>query len=149
MKLLIHTDGGARGNPGFAAIGVVIEEVTNDKRPDISKREYKKEIAAFGKRIGETTNNVAEYTAVIEALTWIKEHKENTPGEFQYYLDSTLVVNQLNGLFKVKEAHLRELLTKVRLLEGEIGGVVTYAYVPREQNRRADYLVNKALDAGI
>jgi len=142
MKLFIHTDGGARGNPGPAAVGVVIEEMQDEA----GKR---KEIAGFGKRIGETTNNVAEYTAVIEALLWIKENKEHIAGEFHFYLDSTLVVNQLNGLFKVKEAHLRELLTKVRIAEEEVGGVVSYSYVPRAQNYRADFFVNKALDATV
>jgi ribonuclease HI len=138
MKLIIHTDGGARGNPGPAAIGVVIEDG--------------KEIAGFGKRIGETTNNVAEYTAVIEALTYVKSqipnfrHQTDEQTLIQFFLDSTLVVNQLNGLYKVKEMHLRELLTKVRLLEGEVGGMITYTYIPREQNRRADFFVNKALD---
>ena len=132
MKLIIHTDGGARGNPGPAAIGVVIEDG--------------KEIAGFGKRIGETTNNVAEYTAVIEALTWIKKYIHSTVDEIQFLSDSTLVVNQLNGLFKVKEAHLRELLIRVRLLEEEVGGDIRYTYIPREQNQRADFFVNKAFD---
>jgi ribonuclease HI len=139
MKLIIHTDGGARGNPGPAAIGVVIEQ-------------DRKEIAGFGKQIGETTNNVAEYSAVIEALKYVSSQIVNRKSLIDqevlidFFLDSTLVVNQLNGLFKVKEAHLRELLTSVRLLENEVGGVITYTYVPREQNRRADYFVNKALD---
>ncbi len=132
MKLVIHTDGGARGNPGPAAIGVVIEE-------------NGKELLGFGKAIGETTNNVAEYTAVIFALTTVKE-KHLVPSHIQFYLDSTLVVNQLNGFFKVKDARLRELLSKVRILEQEVGGVVEYMYVPREQNRRADLFVNQALD---
>lgn len=139
MHLIVHTDGGARGNPGPAAIGVVIEK-------------DRKEIAGFGSRIGETTNNVAEYTAVIEALTYIKSQIPNPKFQtdekllIDFLLDSTLVVNQLNGLFKVKETHLRELLTSVRLLEGEVGGVITYRYIPREENRRADFFVNKALD---
>src|SRR3989344_3558887 len=100
MKRIVHTDGGARGNPGPAAIGVVIEEGN-------------KTLAAFGKTIGEATNNIAEYTAVIEALMWLTQH----PADYiQFFLDSTLVVNQLNGLFKVKEPHLRELLLQVRTL---------------------------------
>jgi ribonuclease HI len=139
MNIIIHTDGGARGNPGPAAIGVVIVEKK-------SPTDLGKEIAAFGKRIGETTNNVAEYTAVLEALLWMKEnYKQNVQG-IRFFLDSTLVVNQLNGLFRVKEAHLRELLVKVRMLEGEVSGEISYHYVPREQNRRADFFVNKAQD---
>lgn len=134
MNYAIHTDGGARGNPGPAAVGVVIEEA-----PVI------KDVALFGKRIGNTTNNVAEYTAVIEALTYLLSKKMSVDA-ISFYLDSTLVVNQLNGLFRVKEPHLRELLTQVRMLEGEVGGAISYTYVPREQNQRADLFVNKALD---
>jgi len=143
MKLIIHTDGGARGNPGPAAVGVVIEEVSGAKT---------KEIAAFGKPIGNSTNNVAEYTAVIEALIRLKSltpqsKNKNDNLAVRFYLDSILVVNQLNGMFKVKDARLRELLSKVRILEQEVGGVIEYTSVPREQNIQADVLVNRALDS--
>ncbi len=133
MKFIVHTDGGARGNPGPAAIGVVIE---TDNR---------KLIAEFGKRIGESTNNVAEYTAVVEALKEIRNRKyrDNT---LHFFLDSNLVVQQLNGTFKVKDGKLRELLIAVRMLEQEVGGEVSYDYIPREENSRADRLVNQALD---
>lgn len=133
MKLIIHTDGGARGNPGPAAIGVYATDEHNKKLFEISKE------------IGEATNNVAEYTAVVEALTKIKEVAA-PQDTIEMYLDSVLVVNQLNGLFKVKDARLRELLTKVRMLEQETGKVIRYVAVPREKNREADFLVNKALD---
>lgn len=131
MKLIIHTDGGARGNPGPAAVGVVIQDTG------------RKIIAEFGKRIGVTTNNVAEYTAVREALENAKGEK---PFDIDFYLDSVLVVNQLNGMFKVKDGKLRELLMQVRTLEAETGGVIRYQAIPREKNRRADFLVNRALD---
>ena len=143
MRLIIHTDGGARGNPGPAAVGVVIE------RQDESKVESQKSkvlVVEFGKRIGETTNNVAEYTAVIEALKEVKSLKSKVKSEIQFFLDSNLVVQQLNGKFKVKDAKLRELMMKVKMLEQEVGGEVSYDYVPREENRRADFLVNQALD---
>lgn len=140
MKILIHTDGGARGNPGPAAVGVVIETETA------------KTIAEFGKRIGETTNNVAEYTAVIEALKYLQtyislghdqgDHIESV----NFYLDSTLVVNQINGLFKVKQDHLRLLLLQVHELEHEVGRRISYFSIPRELNSRADYFVNTAFD---
>lgn len=136
MKLIVHTDGGARGNPGPAAVGVVATD------------EAGKKIFEFGKAIGETTNNVAEYTAVVEAFRAMKE-KAIFPQSVDFYLDSTLVVNQINGLFKVKDARLRELLSRVRIAEQEVGGEVHYVSVPREQNRRADFLVNQALDTGI
>lgn len=141
MKLIIHTDGGARGNPGPAAVGVVVTD------------EQGKRIIEFGTYIGETTNNVAEYTAVVEALSWIQEYKEKWGGggifKLDFYLDSTLVVNQLNGIFKVKDARLRELLSRVRILEQRVGGDVHYTSVPREQNRRADVQVNKTLDTRL
>lgn len=145
MKLIIHTDGGARGNPGPAAVGVVIE-ITNDKL-----RMTNFETVEIRKRIGIATNNVAEYRGVIEALTYLNDHvsKEGSrtrDTEIMFFLDSTLVVNQLNGLFKVKDAHLRQLLMAVRALEGEVGGAIRYHAIPREQNTHADRLVNQALD---
>lgn len=132
-QLIIHTDGGARGNPGPAAIGVVIEKEG-------------KIIHEFGKTIGETTNNVAEYTAVIEALIWLAS-KNYTLEIKNFFLDSKLVVEQLNGRFKLKNANLRELFLKIKILEQEVGGVITYQYIPREKNTQADFLVNQALDA--
>jgi ribonuclease HI len=135
MKLIIHTDGGARGNPGPAGIGVVIEEEG-------------KTIAKIGKVIGNATNNVAEYTAVVEALKEVKE-KNYHPLTIDFFLDSTLVVNQLNGMFKVKEPHLRELISMIRILEQEVGGEIRYHTVPRQQNMRADFLVNRALDDSL
>ena len=148
MKLVIHTDGGARGNPGPAAVGVVIEEEQQST--------HELHIAAeFGKTIGKTTNNIAEYTAVIEALLYLRLHVKSfksridEPLRIDFFLDSTLVVNQLNGLFKVKDAHLRELLANARLLEQEIGERIMYHVIPREQNRQADLLVNQALDQSL
>ena len=143
MKLIIYTDGGARGNPGPAAVGVVIQQ-------------ERKILAQFGKRIGKTTNNVAEYTGVIEALAWLKNNPMNPASPagrqltdqpiIQFFLDSNLVVNQLNGSFKIKDANLRLLLAKIRTLEQEINGEIHYTHIPREQNAQADLLVNGALD---
>jgi ribonuclease HI len=134
--LLIFTDGGARGNPGPAAIGVVVKD------------EKGKIITSFGKRIGETTNNVAEYLAVIEALKWIKENYSiaSLPHcSIVFFLDSRLIVNQLNGLFKVKDSYLRELIVKIRELETGAGGNISYQLIPRGKNLLADNLVKKAL----
>jgi len=140
MKFIVHTDGGARGNPGPAAIGVVIEKIVDGRSSIVDK---------FGKTIGEATNNVAEYTAVKEALKAMKSlepRTENEKIEIFFYLDSTLVVNQLNGLFKIKDPTLRSLVTDIRILEQQTGGQVSYSPIPRQQNRRADFLVNQALD---
>ena len=103
-------------------------------------------VASFGKKIGITTNNVAEYSAVIAAITYMIDQKKEG-SELRFLLDSTLVVNQLNGLFKVKDANMRNLMMKVRELEQEFDGTITYTYVPREQNSDADFQVNAALDA--
>jgi len=133
---IIHTDGGARGNPGPAAIGVYIQE------------ENGRVVAKISKQIGHATNNVAEYTAVIEALLWFKDHKlqvSQSPS-LSFFLDSTLVVNQLNGLWKIKDGNLRMLLLKIHQLEAEVGGEIRYTSVPREQNTDADFLVNEAFD---
>lgn len=135
MNITIHTDGGARGNPGPAAVGVVIHK-------------EKKEIARFGTYIGRTTNNVAEYTAVIKALSWVLSHLSDLSNlsNLDFFLDSILVVNQLNGTFKVKDANLRLLLVTIKTLEQQINAAITYSYVPREQNKQADFVVNQTLD---
>lgn len=135
----IHTDGGARGNPGPAAIGVVVKNESGAVLKKISRK------------IGEVTNNVAEYSAVIAGLEWLKSNvtmKEVSNVTIHFFLDSTLVVNQLNGLFRVKDSNLRNLLLHVRQLEQEAGGTIFYTYIPREKNYEADILVNQALDNG-
>jgi len=145
-SLVVFTDGGARGNPGPAAIGVVIQ----DEKGDIVKQ--------FAKKIESATNNVAEYMAVIEALKWIVCHPEHSEGshwdssakpqnDIIFFLDSKLVVNQLNGLFKIKNANLRELLFKVRELEADTKAEIHYQLIPREKNQLADRLLNEALDS--
>jgi len=132
VVLSVYCDGGARGNPGPAAIGVVI------------KNEQGIVVGKFGKKIGPTTNNVAEYTAVIEALSWMRDHRK--PSRIYFYLDSQLVVSQLNGLFKVKDGKLKMMVIKVRQGEAAVGGNVSYQHIPREKNQEADFLVNMALE---
>ncbi len=138
FKYFIYCDGGARGNPGQGAVGVVI------------KSENNRVLKSLYRRIGKTTNNIAEYSAVILALNWLNDNstmkQSNNETIIQFFLDSKLVVNQLNGLYKVKENHLRELLLKVRSLELEVGNKIFYSLIPREKNFEADALVNKALD---
>ena len=134
--LVVFTDGGARGNPGPAACAFVIK----DEKGGL--------VVEKGMVIGRQTNNIAEYTGVVEALKWLKSHVDvcgKTP-RITFFLDSKLVVNQLNGIFKIKNSGLRELIVVVRKLEREIGGEFFYRFVPREKNQRADFLVNKALD---
>lgn len=140
----IYTDGGARGNPGPAAVGVVIY-----RKFFQNNREQKKLIQSYGMKVGDTTNNVAEYTAVIEAyktLIQLINTEKNYPARADFFLDSTLVVNQLNGKFKVKDPDLRMLYFTVKTLEQESGMKIQYTYIPRERNAIADLMVNRALD---
>ncbi|MCA9308486.1 MAG: ribonuclease HI family protein [Patescibacteria group bacterium] len=128
MKLF--TDGGARGNPGPAGVGVVILEDNNDV------------VYARGAYIGHQTNNFAEYYALLLGLTHAKKY---TPVKLVCHLDSELVVKQLNGEYKVKNAELAKLHTKVITLAG-IFNVIEFVHVPRKQNAAADKLVNDELD---
>ncbi len=132
----VFTDGGARGNPGEAAVGVYITD------------ENKNELAGFGKKIGFATNNVAEYKAVIEALDWIIENKKDIArnAKIHFFLDSKLACSQIIGVFKVKNADLRNLLFDVRTREGQINFPIYYKHIPREENTKADAFVNEALD---
>lgn len=135
-KIIIYTDGGSRGNPGPAAIGVVFADVAGR----ISK--------SYGKAIGEATNNEAEYEAVRFALAkaralFGKDRIKNTDVEVR--MDSELVARQLNGEYKVEEERLWPLFMKIRNIRLDFGRLSFY-HVPRGENREADRLVNEALD---
>ncbi len=149
--LTIFTDGGASNNPGPAAIGVIVKlKIKNEKARKAGflrnvKIYEEKTIHKFGRPIGYATNNVAEYTAVIEALNWLVASGKWRVAKIKFYLDSKLVVNQLNGVFKIKNYQLRNLAIKIRQLEQEAGGCFRYQYIPREKNQEADALVKKAL----
>lgn len=132
----VFCDGGARGNPGPAAVGVYI---TDEKGKNITR---------IAKKIGVATNNVAEYKAVMEALIWLVENKNKigVDNRVNFYLDSQLVVLQLNGIYKIKNPILRELVFSVREKENELPFKIQYFHIPREKNKNADSLVNSALD---
>jgi ribonuclease HI len=137
IKILnIFTDGGSRGNPGPAAAGVYISD------------ENGKQVGGFGKLLGVTTNNVAEYAAVIQALDWVIENIKNlaVDARINFFLDSKLVCSQVIGLWKVKNVGLKDLLLDVRDREGQIGLQMYYKHIPREKNTKADSYVNLALD---
>ncbi len=131
-EVIIHTDGGARGNPGPAAIGVVIER----------KDEPTHKIQAY---IGNTTNNQAEYQAIRRALETVAALPEVT--SVRCYLDSELVVRQLNGQYKVKEPSLKPHHQAILEKADELGCPVSFEHVLRAKNAEADALVNAALDA--
>jgi len=131
VKAKLSTDGGARGNPGPAAYGYVLE--TDDGAV----------LDARGETIGVATNNVAEYRALIAGL---EAALARGVTELEVVSDSELVVKQMRGEYKVKNAALRELSVKASRLARELGSV-TYTAVRRELNELADRLVNEALDA--
>lgn len=135
--LEINTDGGSRGNPGPAAIGVYA--ASNGVK-----------VFTLSEAIGETTNNVAEYTAVIRSLEELVEKEVNSE-KLKFILDSELIVRQIIGQYKVKQPHLKILrnqaieLIKTLKDKGQIN-TISFVSVPREQNKNADKLVNEALD---
>ncbi len=130
MKLIIYSDGGARGNPGPAATGIVI------------KGEAGKTLTSFGEYLGEQTNNYAEYMALISGL---KKAKELKADEVECLVDSKLVCEQLKGNWKVKEPTLQKLFVVAYNLSAGFKKVI-YRHIPREKNKEADAEVNKILD---
>ena len=135
-NLIIYGDGGSRGNPGEAAYGFAVFD------------ENGKLIYSEGKRLGITTNNFAEYSAVINALSWVLKNNSNT-ANIHFKLDSLLVASQMSGKFKVKHPSMRELFINAKNLESKISAKVIYSQIPRDQNQTADKLVNDALDLKI
>lgn len=136
MKTInIYTDGGSRGNPGPAAIGVFIESGG-------------KTLAEIGETIGETTNNFAEYSAVLRGLDFLLSSKDllESTSNISFFMDSQLVSSQIKGTYKVKSSTLAELLLKIREKEAQIRIPIFYKFIPREKNKKADKLVNLALD---
>jgi ribonuclease HI len=131
LKATLHTDGGARGNPGPAGIGVVLRDHKNDV------------IAEIGRGIGATTNNVAEYTALIEGL---KLALEKGVTDIDIRVDSELLVNQLLGNWKIKSEGLRPLAVKARALMNRFDSF-DIQHVRRELNADADKLANQGMDA--
>ncbi len=132
-KLIIFSDGGARGNPGPAGIGAMLYN------------EKKEKVAEVSKFLGVKTNNQAEYIALIEAL---KKAKELGARELEVFLDSELVVKQLNREYKVKNKDLAPLFLEVYNLSLSFSKIV-FKHIYREDNREADSLANEAMDNGV
>lgn len=135
-ELIIYTDGGARGNPGPAATGVVIQDASG------------KTLKEYSEYLGERTNNEAEYEAVILALKKTKHlyGKDATKDmTIHFRVDSELIARQLSGRYKVEEERLARLFMKVWNLKMDFGSV-DFESIPREKNRTADRLVNRELD---
>ena len=139
MHFTLYADGGARGNPGPAGSGAVVFDAAGKRVIEVS--DY----------IGETTNNVAEYEAVLRGLTKLKD--EYAPGFFSYTpvtvrLDSELVVKQLRGEYKVKHPNLIPRYLELKNLVTRHFPKITFEHVRREFNKDADALANQAMDRG-
>jgi len=132
--VIIHTDGGARGNPGPAACAFIAEVGGKIIKQDSSF-------------LGNSTNNNAEYQGVILALKWLVDsYKALSLSNAIFYLDSELVVRQLNGVYKLKNKKLIELFFQIATLSRKINLKINYRSIPRTDNIMADFLVNKELD---
>ena len=131
MRYIVHTDGAARGNPGPAAIGVVIEDGEG------------RTVYEASRALGVKTNNEAEYLALIAALEYLREVRAK---EAEICMDSELVVRQINGEYKVKEPRLQSLYARVTMLLNMVPKH-KIRHVRRADNARADELANEALDS--
>ena len=132
MKLIVYTDGGSRGNPGPAGCGAVV------------LNEQGEELAAISKYVGRQTNNYAEYTAAILGLQKALSFK---PESVEMRGDSELLVKQLNGVYRVKNANIKPLFAQLTdLIPKDVE--VKFVHVRREYNQRADSLANQAMDRG-
>lgn len=129
MKVIICADGASLGNPGLAAIGATIKD------------EQGRLVASVSQRIGRTTNNQAEYRAVIAAL---EEAAKLGATEVNVYLDSELIVRQINGKYRVKKPALKPLYQQVKQLQSKLESL-TITCIPRQQNKEAHNLAHSAL----
>ena len=148
-SLTIFTDGGSRGNPGPAAYGFVVFDAANN------------ELSHGSQFLGIATNNQAEYQGVLGALQYIDKStnfsdtnntlrlssgQANNILNIQFYLDSELIVKQMNGEYKIKNDDLKVIYWQIRELIMKLGGKVSFHHIPREKNKLADKLVNEELD---
>ncbi len=133
MRITIHTDGGSRGNPGPSASGAVLKDAHGNVLAEISKY------------LGMTTNNQAEYTAIVLGL---EKARELGAKDIRVFMDSELAVRQLAGIYRVKNPELAKRFLEVKNLIHAFDRV-EFSHVPREKNKEADALVNRALDANV
>ena len=135
MKVSVFTDGGSRGNPGPSGFGVVIYD------------ENKKVFAQISKFIGTATNNEAEYSALVEALSWLRDNATlHSITAVTFYSDSQLLVRQMQGKYKVKAPNIRPLFEQAKTLLDSLNLAYQFNDIPREQNSLADELANQAMD---
>jgi ribonuclease HI len=137
MKTLsVYTDGASRGNPGPASVGIVF------------KNESGKIVFEKQKELGKATNNEAEYQAIIQAMKHVNRHH---PEKIIFYADSELMIKQMRGEYKIKNPGIQKLFLEAwnRTIDFKKNGKeVKFVEIPREKNKEADALANKALDQG-
>jgi ribonuclease HI len=132
MKILnVYTDGGSRGNPGPSAIGIVFK---NEKGEIIWRQ---------NKDIGKTTNNEAEYSALIYAMKHVNRYH---PEKITFYADSELMIKQMRGEYKIKNPGIQKLFLEAWNRKIDMKAEIKFIQIPREQNKEADALVNKILN---
>lgn len=136
MNYLLYCDGASRGNPGPAASGFII------------KNKDGRRLATGGTFLGTSTNNLAEYQAVIDGLSQLDKIDKDRQKRAEVFVDSQLVHGQLSGIFKVKNSQIRERIVKIRQLENNFAAV-RYNHIRRTQNKEADHQVNKILDLSL
>lgn len=151
-QIRVYTDGASRDNPGLAGAGVHIvftgcrdnlgQTGAAPNRPNQSV-EHVTDLAVF---LGTKTNNEAEYQAALLALEWLQRAELVEVESIELFLDSQLVVNQLNHDWKIKEPRLHKLATKCWEIIKQLPTTVSFTHVPREQNQQADWLANQAID---
>jgi len=131
----IFCDGGSRGNPGLSSCAFVVFEN--------GEKVFEKYFA-----LGMATNNIAEYSALVKAYEWLKNERVKCLGEcyVKFYLDSMLVVSQVTGVYKIKNNNLKNLFFKIKEYEKTFKNKPEYFFITRDKNKRADYLVNYALN---
>jgi probable phosphoglycerate mutase len=132
-RVVVEADGGSRGNPGPAAYGALVKDADTGRV-----------LAEDGTSIGVASNNVAEYRGLIAGLTMAAEVAPDA--DLEVRMDSRLVVEQMSGNWKIKHPDLRPLAMQANRLAARRSGTTTYTWIPREQNKHADRLVNEALD---
>ncbi len=142
-EVKVFTDGASRGNPGLAGAGAFISIpspalAASDKNLQIHLSSY----------LGEKTNNQAEYLAILLALKWLKNHESElvSSAKIVFFLDSQLVVNQLNKTWKIKSSNLKTTAKQCWGLLHQISKQVEITHIPRQKNEKADCLANQAID---
>ena len=137
MRILLQCDGGSRSNPGPAAYGYIIQDITQGAGKILEK---------CGNYLGHTTNNQAEYAGLINGIDWVLKHYPQA--DLQIKMDSLLIVNQIKGQFKVKHPDIIPRYRQAKALLSQLPSF-SISYVPRAENSLADSLVNQALDAQL